>query len=150
MAYLYDEIRYATWLVRTDKYARDAGVYDGQIAPSVKAKIKAFLVNCKKMFQSFNKDLNSKHLYIKSIFFDGEKDCLIIYTRLNGKDTAIKIVNQGRAYVIKNATTGAPIREDIRRFLTGICEYWIPSEDSFYNHKAINLMPQWRLNPNAA
>lgn len=168
MSFLFNEIRYATWLVQTDNNARQAGIIDGQIAPCVHKKIKNFLFDCKKMFQSFNladfhnrkeqdfyrtKKGNIKKspmLYIKSFFYDIDNDYLILYCRIYGKDTPITITNNGKIYSVKNANTGGNVQEKITRFLIGICEYWIPSEQSFERHTVINLMPAWRQNPNMA
>lgn len=166
MSYLYNEIRYAAWLLHTDKNARTSGQTDGQIAPSVAKKIKSFLANTKTMFQKINlehghnrksktmpkdrhgKIIKKKDFYIKSFFYDVKADCLVLYCRICGIDTEIRILPRRNGTGI--CPIGHGVTEKAAQFLEGICAYWIPSESSFENHKAINLMPAWRKNPNAA
>lgn len=166
MSYLFNEVRYAAWLLHTDKMARTSGQIDGQIAPSVAKKIKGFLANTKTVFQKMNlehgynrqtkampKDrhgriVKKKDLYIKSFFYDVERDCLVLYCRVRGIDTEIHILPRQNGTGICPAGHG--LTEKAAQFLEGICAYWIPSEDGFQNHAAINLMPAWRRNPNAA
>lgn len=141
MASLYQEIANAARLLQSDKHARNNCSIEGIISPKAKKDIKAFNAQALRAFQTLN---NVTNLYIKSFFYDTRKEILILYTRIKGEERKITVspVN----YKKFTFNTEGALSYTIRRLLTGILSYYIPSENSTYNHKALNLMPYWRHN----
>lgn len=140
MATMYQEIANAARLLQSDKIARANWRIEGQISPQTKQAIKDFQFQAKKSFQSLN---SVKNFYVKSFFYDTVKECLILYTRIMGNDVSITCKPIDCQHWIFETQSGK-VSYSIRRLLTACLAYWIPSENSTYNHKAINLMPQWR------
>lgn len=138
---MYQEIAHAARLLAQDKSARAANSFDGLISPQAKKAIKDFQWQAKRSFQAIN---SLKNFYIKSFFYDTQKESLILYSRIMGNN--IKIVCKAITHSTFAYTTesGGKISYSVRRLLTACLSYYIPSENSLYNYTAISLMPDWR------
>lgn len=166
MAYLFQEIEYASYLLARNKKAQAEKTYIGAISNHAQEQVKNFLFQCKITLQKMNLTAligNRKlqksaiasakgTLYIKSFFYDMTNQRLILYTRLHGKDRAISIRHIGNGKFDMTDNNGQKIADKIHRILSGIMSYWIASEYSMFNHTGIgdapiSIMPVWRHNP---
>lgn len=155
MATIYQEIAHIARLLKQDKEAQIINwQIGGAISPKVRKQIKTFQRTLKNSLQSLN---SIKDFYIKSFFYDTKEDTLILYTRIMKQETCIKcrvstkkktrrsnVVSFEQQYEF--IADPVPVSYSIKKLLTACLNYWIPSENSSINFKAINLMPNWRRN----
>lgn len=159
MAKLYDEIFYAAYLLQEDRNGKTT------LAPKTRQKIAGFMAQAKKSLQTMTaeqgaRDRKDKGLrrdshgridkggifYIKSFYFDIETNALVLYTRIFGQDTRLDVAqDKGAGYRI-TIDRGGICPPKIARFLAGVLDYWIPSENSLEKY-SVSLMPAWRHNP---
>lgn len=158
MSYLYHEIMYASKLLADNQAAVNAKTFDGRISNECAHRIKKFLLHCKIAMQKMNFEKlrfgkrnygtnAGKVLYIKSFWPDIQGNRIILYARLYGSDTKIFIRCLGNEVYSIKTENGSVISGSLHRILTGIMEYYIPSECSMDNYKSINLLGLWRENP---
>lgn len=159
MAKLYDEIFYAAYLLQED---RTGGT---PLAPKVRQKITRFMAQAKKSLQTMTvehgaRDRKDKGLrrdshgriekgrlfYIKSFYYSIQDAALVCYTRICGQDTRLDIRRDQRGIYNITLDRGGVCPSKISQFLTGVLDYWIPSENSLERY-SVNLMPAWRHNP---
>lgn len=155
MASLYEEIFYAAYLLKGDT----------PLSPKVRQKISSFMAQCKRSLQTATiehgaRDRKDKGLcrdkhgrlekggvfYIKSFYYSIENDTLVLYTRIYGQDTRLDIRRDRRGVYNITLDRGGVCSPKIEKFLTGILDYWIPSENSLEKY-GVNLMPYWRHTP---
>lgn len=152
MAILYTEIAYAACLLQSHKTAVLRGELEGRISSKAQKDIKDFQRKFKNALQAMN---YIQDLYIKSFFYNTCRNYLTLYARVKGQDTPIICQHVGTkkgegknkrrnigAYAIHAEKCAISYR--MRNMLAAMLDYYIPSENSLFNHAAINFMPNWR------
>lgn len=169
--YLFQEIECASQLLAQNNRAKRQKTFNGRISPEAEKRVKDFLQQAKVMLQKLNlhatgrdiyrdstdaefrrhnrvnKDCKrqaKKTLYIKNFFYNIKTKSLILYTRLHGEDKTLHVAHIGQGVYSVNSTCGDKLTGRIGQVISSIMSYWIPSESSMDNIKAISLVGSYR------